>query len=118
MDGHICSIGVKARYQYKIGIVRVYYWKEKKAHFRLTCEGKGRENVTPKVNSHSFKLHRSYSNPFNLSNAGDFSEELNSKGLSLRLQKEKENLCLVFPSSIEREMRKFHVVGNAMYKKV
>ena len=35
-------------------------------------DGKGGENVTQKVNSRGFKLHRSYSNIFNLSNIGDF----------------------------------------------
>ena len=35
-------------------------------------DGNGSENVTQKVNSSCFKLHRSYSNSFNLSNVGDF----------------------------------------------
>ena len=35
-------------------------------------DDKGGENVTQKVNSRCFKLHRSYSNIFNLSNIGDF----------------------------------------------
>ena len=53
---------------------------------------------------------RSYFNSFNLSNAGDFFQELNSKGLYLSSRKEKENRCLVFSSSINREIRKFQVV--------
>ena len=36
--------------------------------------------------------------------------ELNSKGLYLSSQKEKENRCLIFAFSIKREIRKFHVV--------
>ena len=36
--------------------------------------------------------------------------ELNSKGLYLSSEKEKENRCLVFTSSIKRAVRKFHVV--------
>ena len=48
-------------------------------HFNKTQEslsnedGNGNKNVTQKVNSHCFKLHRSYSNSFNLSNVSDFS---------------------------------------------
>ena len=42
-----------------------------------------------------FKLHRSYSNSFNLSNVGDFSpEELNSKGLYLVHKKKKKIVVL------------------------
>ena len=52
----------------------------------------------------------SYFNSFNLSNAGDFFQELNSKGLYLSSRKEKENRCLMFTSSINREIRKFQVV--------
>ena len=40
---------------------------------------------------------------------GNFSG-VNSKGLYLRSEKEKENCCLVFTSSIKRETRRFHVV--------
>ena len=40
---------------------------------------------------------------------GNFSG-VNSKGLYLRSEKEKENCCLVFTSSIKRETRWFHVV--------
>ena len=40
---------------------------------------------------------------------GNFSE-VNSKGLYLRSEKEEENCCLVFTSSIKRESRRFHVV--------
>ena len=35
-------------------------------------DGNSSENVTQKVNSRCFKLHRSYSNIFNFSNIGDF----------------------------------------------
>ena len=35
-------------------------------------DGNGSENVTQKVNSCCFKLHRSYSNSLNLSNVGEF----------------------------------------------
>ena len=35
-------------------------------------DGNGRKNVSHKVNSRCFKLHRSYSNSLNLSNVGDF----------------------------------------------
>ena len=37
-------------------------------------------------------------------------QELNSKGLFLSSQKEKEYRCLVFTSSLKREIRHFHVV--------
>ena len=37
-------------------------------------------------------------------------QELNSKGLNLSSQKQEENRCDVFTSSIKREIRKFHVV--------
>ena len=37
-------------------------------------------------------------------------EDLNSNGLYLSSQKQRENRCLVFTSSIKREIRKFHVV--------
>ena len=47
-------------------------------------------------------------NSFNLTNVGDFFQELNSKGLHLSSQKEKEDCCGVFTSSIKREIRKFH----------
>ena len=36
-------------------------------------------------------------------------QELNSKGLYLSSQKEKENRCLVFTSSMNREIRKFNI---------
>ena len=73
-------------------------------------DGHGSENVTQKVNSRCFKLHRSYSNSFNLSNVGDFFQEMNYKGLHLSSQKEKEIGCHVFSSSIKREIRQFHAV--------
>ena len=37
-------------------------------------------------------------------------QELNPKELYLSSQKQKENRCLVFTSSIKREIRTFHVV--------
>ena len=40
---------------------------------------------------------------------GNFSG-VNSKGLYLRSEKEKENCCLVFTSPIKRETRRFYVV--------
>ena len=55
------------------------------------------------------KLHHSYCNSFNLSNVGILFQELNSKGLYLSQQKEKENRRLVFPSSTQHEIRTFHV---------
>ena len=36
--------------------------------------------------------------------------ELNSNGLHQSSGKEKESCCLLFPSSIKREIRQFHVV--------
>ena len=36
--------------------------------------------------------------------------EFNSKGLYQSLGKEKKSCCLVFPSSINKEFRNFHVV--------
>jgi len=37
-------------------------------------DGNASKNVNQKVNSRCFNLHRSYSNSFNLSIVGDFSE--------------------------------------------
>ena len=60
---------------------------------------------TYKANSHCFKLRRSYSISFNLSNDGEIfwgirsrflsCLELNPKGPYLSLEKEKENFCVV-----------------------
>ena len=75
--------------------------------------GNGSENVTQKVNLSCFKLYRSYSIPFNLSNVVDFFQELNSEGLYLSSQKEKGSRCLVITSSIKREIRKFHAVDGS-----
>ena len=62
------------------------------------------------VNSHCFKLHRSYSISFHVSNVEEISE-LNPKGRYLSLQKAKDNLCVVFTYSIKRacKIRRFHV---------
>ena len=46
-----------------------------------------------------------------------FFQELNSKGLNLSSQKEKENRCHVLPSSTKREIRTFKVVGAVTAKK-
>ena len=76
--------------------------------------GNGSENVTQKVNLSCFKLYRSYSISFNLSNVVDFFlQELISEGLYLSSQKEKGSSCLVITSSIKREIRKFHAVDGS-----
>ena len=62
------------------------------------------------MNSGCFILHRSYSNSFNLSNVGDFFQKLNSKGPCHFSEKEIESRCLVFTSSVRREIRQFQVV--------
>ena len=62
------------------------------------------------MNSGCLKLHRSYSNSFHLSNVGDFFQKLNSKGPCHSSEKEIEILCLVFMSSVRREIRQFQVV--------
>ena len=54
-------------------------------------DGNGIENVTQKVNSRRFKLHRSYCNSSNSSNVGVFFSRVEFyKGLYLSSQKEKE----------------------------
>ena len=59
-------------------------------------DGNGIENVTQKVNSRRFKLHRSYCNSFNSSNVGVFFQELNSiKDVSM-FTKTKRNLSFFF----------------------
>ena len=65
-----------------------------------------RENSL-KVNSHCFKLHRSYS----IQMLAKFSR-LSSKEPYLSLEKEKETFCVSFTYSVKRarENRKFHVV--------
>ena len=75
-----------------------------------------------KMNSRCLKLYRAYSVSFNSSTvAWQISLELNSKGLYQSSGKEKENCCFVFPSSIKREIRHFHVVVvqrlQEMYKR-
>ena len=62
------------------------------------------------MNSHCFKLHRSYSISFDLSNVEEISG-LNPKGRYLSLQKGKEIFCVVFTYSIKRarKIRRFHV---------
>ena len=57
-----------------------------------------------------FKLYRAYCTSFSLSNVGNFFRELNSKRLYRGSEKEKERRCLVFSSSVKREIRQFHVV--------
>ena len=60
-----------------------------------------------KVDSHCFKLHRSYLVSFNLSNVGEIFWVKSKR----TLEKEKENFCVVLTYSMERarEIRKFHV---------
>ena len=55
-------------------------------------DGNGIENVTQKVNSRRFKLHRSYCNSFNSSNVGVFFQELNSIKNVSTFTKRKRNL--------------------------
>ena len=67
---------------------------------------------TQKVNSHCFKLYRSYSISFNLSNVGEiFWIEFQRTVSKFRKQK-KETFCLSFTYSVKRarENRKFDVV--------
>ena len=65
------------------------------------------QNVTLKVDSHCFKLHRSYSISFNLSNVGDIFGVI----FVSKFRKEKENCYVVLIYSIKRapEIRNFHV---------
>ena len=56
-----------------------------------------------------FKLYHAYCTSFSSSNVGNFFE-LNSKRLYRGSEKEKESRCLVFSSSVKREIRQFHVV--------
>ena len=68
------------------------------------------QNVTQKLDSNCFKLHRSYLISFNLSNVGEiFWVE------SERKKKGKENFCVVHTCSIERasEIRKFSCRSRA-----
>lgn len=58
--------------------------------------GNGIENVTQKVNSRRFKLHRSYCNSFNSSNVGVFFQELNSIKNVSTFTKRKRNLSFFF----------------------
>ena len=62
------------------------------------------------MNSGCLKLHCSYFNSFNLSNVGDFFQKLNSKGPCHISEKEIESRCLVFTSSVKREIGQFQVV--------
>ena len=59
-------------------------------------DGNGIENVTQKVNSHCFKLHRSFCNSFNSSNVGVFFQELNSIKDCIKFTKRKRNLSFFF----------------------
>ena len=68
---------------------------------------------TQKVNSRCFKLHRSFYNSLDLSNAHDFFPGVEFQRTVSKLTKTKRKSvvrCLVFTSSIKREIRKFHVV--------
>ena len=62
------------------------------------------------MDSHCFKLHRSYLISFNSSNVGEIFW-LNPKGPYVSLGKENQNFCFVLTYSIKwaREIRKFHV---------
>ena len=62
------------------------------------------------MNSGCLTLHRSYSNSFNTSNVGDFFQKLNSLGPRHSSEKERESRCLLFTSSVRREIRQFQVV--------
>ena len=76
--------------------------------------GDGSKNVAQKVNLSCFKLYRSYSISFNLSNVVDFFQELNSEGLYLSSQREKRSRCqVVITSSMKREIRKFLTVDGS-----
>ena len=64
------------------------------------------------MNTRCFKLHRSYSVSFNLSNVGDiFWSVVNPKGPYLSLEIEKAPFCVLYSYSKKRahEIRKFHV---------
>ena len=64
------------------------------------------------MDSHCFKLHRSYLISFNLSNVDKILCGINPKGPScLSLEKEKENFCVLLTYSImwAHEIRMFHV---------
>ena len=65
------------------------------------------------MDSHCFKLHRSYLISFNLTSLVDKISGLNPKGPYLSLEKEKENFCVVlnFPIKQESEIRKFLVAA-------
>ena len=68
---------------------------------------------TQTVNSRCFKLHRSFYNSLDLSNAYDFFPGVEFQRTVSKLTKTKRKSvvrCLVFTSSIKREIRKFHVV--------
>ena len=70
----------------------------------------GSENVGKKINLRSFKLNRVYSNPFNTSNAGDFSWSWILKDF-IQVQKEEGKFVDVCPRPpIKRQIRRFHVV--------
>ena len=65
------------------------------------------------MNSRCFKLHRSFYNSLDLSNAYDFFPGVEFQRTVSKLTKTKRKSvvrCLVFTSSIKREIRKFHVV--------
>ena len=66
------------------------------------------DNNGENVSSDCFKIHRSYSVSFNLSNVGKIFWFCIRKNLSL--EKEKENFCVVFTYSIKRarKIKKFH----------
>ena len=69
------------------------------------------ENVPQKENSRCFKLHRPHSNSLICQMLAIFSgDEFLSDYFRLSSQKEKESRCLVYTSSIKREIRPFQVV--------
>ena len=61
------------------------------------------------MNSHRFKLYRTYSISFTSSNVGKCFWSWILKDC-IKVQEKKRKFCLVFPSSTKREFRYFHVV--------
>ena len=62
------------------------------------------------MNSHCFKLHRSYLISFNLSNTGELFRVISERTVC-KFRKRKTKFCVVLTNSIKRarEIRKFHV---------
>ena len=74
--------------------------------------GRQTKNVSlKKVNSYCFKLHWPFSVSFNLSNVGKIFWGWIWKGLYQSLEKEKENICVLFTFSIKQTcgLGKIHV---------